>query len=114
MFALNTSFDATRLDTPFYLVHGWDAQETVTTMLGAKPSSLPEKKDSKGRIDYGVIFTKLKTCILSELLDFDRLDEFENSGETGSDHVAAALGRGQELVLEFGRKVRDTLLVRST
>ncbi|POM75957.1 Reverse transcriptase [Phytophthora palmivora] len=24
MFALNTSFDATRLDTPFYLVHGWD------------------------------------------------------------------------------------------
>ncbi|GMF18182.1 unnamed protein product [Phytophthora fragariaefolia] len=26
MFALNTSFDATRLDTPFYLVNGWDAQ----------------------------------------------------------------------------------------
>ncbi|OWY92104.1 reverse transcriptase [Phytophthora megakarya] len=25
MFALNTSFDAARLDTPFYLVHGWDA-----------------------------------------------------------------------------------------
>ncbi|OWY93682.1 reverse transcriptase, partial [Phytophthora megakarya] len=28
MFALNTSFDATRLDTPFYLAHGWDAQGT--------------------------------------------------------------------------------------
>ncbi|OWZ04306.1 reverse transcriptase [Phytophthora megakarya] len=26
MWALNTSFDFTRLDTPFYLVHGWDAQ----------------------------------------------------------------------------------------
>ncbi|OWZ12265.1 reverse transcriptase [Phytophthora megakarya] len=26
MFALNVSFDATRLDTPFYLVHGWDAR----------------------------------------------------------------------------------------
>ncbi|POM67296.1 Reverse transcriptase [Phytophthora palmivora] len=26
MFALNTYFDATRLDTPFYLVHGRDAQ----------------------------------------------------------------------------------------
>ncbi|OWY93015.1 LOW QUALITY PROTEIN: reverse transcriptase [Phytophthora megakarya] len=32
MFALNTSFDATRLDTPFYLIHGWDAQGTVSSM----------------------------------------------------------------------------------
>ncbi|POM61480.1 LOW QUALITY PROTEIN: reverse transcriptase, partial [Phytophthora palmivora] len=30
MFALNTSFEATRLGTPFYLVHGWDALGTVT------------------------------------------------------------------------------------
>ncbi|OWY99455.1 LOW QUALITY PROTEIN: hypothetical protein PHMEG_00029537 [Phytophthora megakarya] len=36
MFALNTSFDATRLDTPFYLVHGWDAY-----LQWPKPSSLP-------------------------------------------------------------------------
>ncbi|KAE9312441.1 hypothetical protein PR003_g19758 [Phytophthora rubi] len=43
MFALNTSFDATRLDTPFYLVHGWDAQGTASAMLGPKPSSLPER-----------------------------------------------------------------------
>ncbi|POM62955.1 hypothetical protein PHPALM_27829 [Phytophthora palmivora] len=43
MFALNTSFDATRLDTPFYLVHGWDAQGTVSAMLGPKPSTLPER-----------------------------------------------------------------------
>ncbi|OWY92901.1 hypothetical protein PHMEG_00037893 [Phytophthora megakarya] len=39
VFALNTSFDATRLDTPFYL----DAQGTVSSMLGPKPSSLPER-----------------------------------------------------------------------
>ncbi|GMF14647.1 unnamed protein product [Phytophthora fragariaefolia] len=43
MFALNTSFDATRLDTPFYLVHGWGAQGTVSAMLGPKPSSIPER-----------------------------------------------------------------------
>ncbi|GMF81554.1 unnamed protein product [Phytophthora fragariaefolia] len=42
MFALITSFDATRLDTPFYLVHGWDAQGTLSAMLGPKPSSIPE------------------------------------------------------------------------
>ncbi|GMF64152.1 unnamed protein product [Phytophthora fragariaefolia] len=43
LFALNTSFDATRLDTPFYLVHGWDAQGTLSAMLGPKPSSIPER-----------------------------------------------------------------------
>jgi hypothetical protein len=43
MFALNTSYDATRLDTPFYLVHGWDAQGTVSAMLGPRPSSVPER-----------------------------------------------------------------------
>ncbi|KAJ8576853.1 hypothetical protein ON010_g2354 [Phytophthora cinnamomi] len=43
IFALNTSFDATRLDTPFYLVHGWGAQGTVSAILGPKPSSVPER-----------------------------------------------------------------------
>jgi hypothetical protein len=43
MFALNTSYDANRLDTPFYLVHGWDAQGTVSAMLGPRPSSVPER-----------------------------------------------------------------------
>ncbi|OWZ08045.1 reverse transcriptase [Phytophthora megakarya] len=37
MWALNTSFDFTRLDTPFYLVHGWDVQGTVETLMGDVP-----------------------------------------------------------------------------
>ncbi|GMF38655.1 unnamed protein product [Phytophthora fragariaefolia] len=44
MFALNRPFYASRLDTPFYLVHGWDAQGTLSVMLGPKPSSIPERK----------------------------------------------------------------------
>ncbi|KAE8959410.1 hypothetical protein PR001_g30724 [Phytophthora rubi] len=43
MWALNTSFDATRLDTPFYLVHGWDPQSTVSAMLGSLPSGFDQK-----------------------------------------------------------------------
>ncbi|POM57613.1 Hypothetical protein PHPALM_37849 [Phytophthora palmivora] len=43
MFALNTSFDTTRLETPFYLVHGWDAHGTVSAMLGPKPSTTQER-----------------------------------------------------------------------
>ncbi|OWZ13266.1 reverse transcriptase [Phytophthora megakarya] len=57
MFAVNTSFDSTRLDTPFYLVHGWDARGTVSSMLGPKPSSLPEQTayewGRKFQHDYG-------------------------------------------------------------
>ncbi|OWY98151.1 reverse transcriptase [Phytophthora megakarya] len=37
MWALNTYFDFTRLDTPFYLVHGRDAQSTVEVMMGDVP-----------------------------------------------------------------------------
>ncbi|KAE9327498.1 hypothetical protein PR003_g15998 [Phytophthora rubi] len=43
MWALNTSFDATRLDTLFYLVHGWDPQSTVSAMLGPRPTGLDQK-----------------------------------------------------------------------
>ncbi|KAE8882926.1 hypothetical protein PF003_g33021 [Phytophthora fragariae] len=43
MWASNTSFDATRLDTPFYLVHGWDPQNTVSAMLGPRPTGLDQK-----------------------------------------------------------------------
>ncbi|KAJ0391237.1 hypothetical protein ATCC90586_011143 [Pythium insidiosum] len=37
MFALNTSFDATRCETPFFLVHGWDPKSTVNAMLAPAP-----------------------------------------------------------------------------
>ncbi|GMF29828.1 unnamed protein product [Phytophthora lilii] len=37
MWALNTSYDFTRLDTPYYLVHCWDAPGTVQAMMGDVP-----------------------------------------------------------------------------
>ncbi|KAE8983260.1 hypothetical protein PR003_g24775 [Phytophthora rubi] len=43
MWALNTSFDATRLDTPFYLMHGWYSQSTVSAMLGARPAGVDQR-----------------------------------------------------------------------
>ncbi|OWY92978.1 LOW QUALITY PROTEIN: hypothetical protein PHMEG_00037785 [Phytophthora megakarya] len=49
MFALNTSFDATRLDTPFYLIHGWDPQSTLKAMLGPTPSSLRDLQNKARR-----------------------------------------------------------------
>ncbi|GMG18507.1 unnamed protein product [Phytophthora fragariaefolia] len=67
MFALNTSFDATRLDTPFYLVHGWDAQGTLSAMLGPKPSKIHDDfrvklkvTDSGYRVNPWVHVSRLK------------------------------------------------------
>ncbi|KAJ0392065.1 hypothetical protein ATCC90586_003330 [Pythium insidiosum] len=37
MFAINTSVDAVRRETPFFLVHGWDAKTTVSAMLAREP-----------------------------------------------------------------------------
>ncbi|OWZ06220.1 hypothetical protein PHMEG_00021559 [Phytophthora megakarya] len=57
MFTLNTLFDATCSDTPFYLIHGWDPQSTLKAMLGPTPSSVPEKTADEWRRnvqrDYG-------------------------------------------------------------
>ncbi|OWY96008.1 LOW QUALITY PROTEIN: reverse transcriptase, partial [Phytophthora megakarya] len=54
MFALNTSFVAARLDTPFYLVHGWDAKVTISAMLGPKPSTVHERT----ALDYALACAK--------------------------------------------------------
>ncbi|OWZ05213.1 hypothetical protein PHMEG_00022734 [Phytophthora megakarya] len=43
MHAMNTSFDATRLDTPFYLLHGFDCRSTISAMLDAKPTDVAER-----------------------------------------------------------------------
>ncbi|GMF43918.1 unnamed protein product [Phytophthora fragariaefolia] len=60
MFALNTSFDATRLDTPFYLVHGWDAP---SAMLGPKPSSLPEQTAYEWRRKFQRDYSYAQACV---------------------------------------------------
>ncbi|OWZ15385.1 reverse transcriptase [Phytophthora megakarya] len=47
MHAMNTSFDATRLDTPFYLLHGFDCRSTIAAMLGPKPTNITEQELQK-------------------------------------------------------------------
>ncbi|OWZ01609.1 LOW QUALITY PROTEIN: reverse transcriptase [Phytophthora megakarya] len=43
MHAINTSFNVTRLDTPFYLLHGFDCRSTIAAMLGPKPTDVAER-----------------------------------------------------------------------
>jgi hypothetical protein len=37
MFSLNTSYDHSQKDTPHYLLHGWDARNTLSAMLADPP-----------------------------------------------------------------------------
>ncbi|OWZ00629.1 reverse transcriptase [Phytophthora megakarya] len=62
MFALNTSFDATRVDTPFYLIHGWDPQSTLKAMLGPTPSSVPERTAYEWRRKVQRDYSYAKAC----------------------------------------------------
>ncbi|OWZ02426.1 reverse transcriptase [Phytophthora megakarya] len=64
MFALNTSFDATRLDAPFYLVlvHGWDAQATVLAILGPKPSGVGERTAYEWRRKLQRDYSYVQAC----------------------------------------------------
>jgi ribonuclease HI len=39
MFALNTSYDRVRRETPHFLMHGWDAKNTMSAMLTRPPRS---------------------------------------------------------------------------
>ncbi|OWY95206.1 reverse transcriptase, partial [Phytophthora megakarya] len=62
MFALNTSFDATRLDTPFYWIHGWDPQSTLKAILGPTPSSVPERTAYEWRRKVQRDYSYAKAC----------------------------------------------------
>jgi hypothetical protein len=58
MFCLNTSFDHSRKDTPFYLVHGWDPRNTLSAMLADPPqggdSAAVWRRNVKRMHDYAM------------------------------------------------------------
>ncbi|OWY97208.1 reverse transcriptase [Phytophthora megakarya] len=64
MWALNPSFDFTRLDTPFYLVHGWDAQGTVEAMMGDVPRDvqLRDAQEWRTKVQRQDLQEKAKKC----------------------------------------------------
>jgi hypothetical protein len=45
-FAINVSFDVERGDTPFYLMHGWDAKTTMEAMFPT-PDEIADNVDAK-------------------------------------------------------------------
>ncbi|OWZ15535.1 hypothetical protein PHMEG_00010812 [Phytophthora megakarya] len=46
IFAINNSMDTTRKETPFFLVHGWDAQSTLKAMSSSLKRGLGRRSDA--------------------------------------------------------------------
>ncbi|KAE9265176.1 hypothetical protein PR003_g32541, partial [Phytophthora rubi] len=46
VFAINNSQDTTRKETPFYLVHGWDAQSTIKAMSSSLRRGTGKQSDA--------------------------------------------------------------------
>ncbi|KAE8887516.1 hypothetical protein PF003_g28530 [Phytophthora fragariae] len=46
IFAINNSHDSTRKDTPFYLVHGWDARSTLRAMSSSVKRGVGRQSDA--------------------------------------------------------------------
>ncbi|POM59299.1 hypothetical protein PHPALM_31992 [Phytophthora palmivora] len=49
IFAINNSIDATRKETPFYLVYGWDAQSTLRAMTSSLKRGSEKQTDALAR-----------------------------------------------------------------
>ncbi|OWZ07654.1 hypothetical protein PHMEG_00019929 [Phytophthora megakarya] len=46
IFAINNSMDTSRKETPFFLVHGWDAQATLKVMSSSLKRGLSRQSDA--------------------------------------------------------------------
>ncbi|POM79062.1 LOW QUALITY PROTEIN: Reverse transcriptase [Phytophthora palmivora] len=101
MFALNTSFDATRLNTPFYLVHGWDTQGTVSAMLGPKPSTLPERTAYEWRRKFQRDYSYALACAeeLQRKAKRARSEEQTRKWRELSDRLKAGFEKGDAVWL---------------
>ncbi|OWZ15550.1 hypothetical protein PHMEG_00010781 [Phytophthora megakarya] len=111
MFALNTSFDAARLDTPFYLVHGWDAQGTISAMLGPKPSTVQERTALEWRRKMQRDYS---SCMHRRLAKESEACEICSTNPELSDRVKAGFEAGHSAWLyilkyrtRLGRKLAD-------
>ncbi|KAG2763475.1 hypothetical protein PC129_g22079 [Phytophthora cactorum] len=65
VFAINTSQDTTRKETPFYLVHGWDTQTTLRAMTsslkrgsGRQSDALAWRRDVNRQHEVALIMAK--------------------------------------------------------
>ncbi|OWZ12339.1 LOW QUALITY PROTEIN: reverse transcriptase [Phytophthora megakarya] len=100
MFALNVTFDATRLDTPF---HGWDARSTVSAMLGPKPSSVPERSAYKWRRKLQREYSNTLACAEDRQKKAKKIrsDEQTQKWLELSERVNAGLRKGLRLAVHL-------------
>ncbi|ETN01098.1 hypothetical protein PPTG_17530 [Phytophthora nicotianae INRA-310] len=78
VFAINTSHDTTRMETPFYLVHDWDAQSTPLAMSSSLGRASNSQSDALAWSHYQAAEKERRVKEHNEALS--RLDKAAVSG----------------------------------
>ncbi|KAJ0408794.1 hypothetical protein P43SY_000690 [Pythium insidiosum] len=88
LFAINTSVDATRRETPFFLMHGWDARSTVSAMLSPAPQGRDKLDAYVWRLRLAHVTTTLYRLFLVGLSFMQALAELRRR-TTSSAHLVS-------------------------
>ncbi|POM73960.1 Hypothetical protein PHPALM_9140 [Phytophthora palmivora] len=98
IFAINNSMDATRKETPFYLVHGWDAQSTLRAMT----SSLKSLKRGSGKQTDALVWrrevNRQQEIALEMAKEYQATEKFRRARK----HNGALSGREQAAIPSTG------------
>jgi hypothetical protein len=99
-FALNSSFDRTRQETPFFLIHGWDPRSTLETMLPAagKTGSTKDPRKWRFRIQTQYSYARSQANKLVKEAIQDRADK--NNEKTSKKSLDLEVGTQVWLYLD--------------
>ncbi|OWZ07254.1 reverse transcriptase, partial [Phytophthora megakarya] len=105
MWALNTSFDVTRLDTPFYLVHGWDAQGTVEAMVGdvSRDVQLRDAQEWRIKVQRQVEYARTWARDLQEKAKKRRAEDHNRKWKQLTDRLKEGFEVGDSVRLYLAR-----------
>ncbi|OWZ12679.1 reverse transcriptase [Phytophthora megakarya] len=105
MWALNTSFDFTRLDTPFYLVHGWDAQGTVEAMMGdvSRDVQLRDAQEWRTKVQRQVEYARAWARNLQEKAKKRRVEDHNRKWKHLTDRLKEDFEAGDSVWLYLAR-----------
>ena len=110
VFALNTSYDFSRRETPFYLVHGWDARSTVKASLpsvnarGGTGDAASWRRYVKRSHDYALALAwKLQQALKRARADEANARRRLHLGDDGETQVEEEIAEGDAVWLYMAR-----------
>ncbi|POM58911.1 Hypothetical protein PHPALM_36377 [Phytophthora palmivora] len=97
VYAINNSRDSTRQETPFYLVHGWDARSTVKAMTESMAAPVEWRREANRQREVA-----LRLAAEYQLKEKARRAKEHNESLSRVERRAAPQARGNSETAELG------------